>query len=156
MRKTKPKAKRGRPTKYRPEYASEAAKACAAGATTAQLADFFGVSVRTVDLWRIVHPEFSQALKDWKSFADAQVERTLFERACGYECDEVDIRVVSGTIVKTPIRRVYPPDPTSMIFWLKNRQPDKWRNKPTDDEADKELPPSVSVGVVDGRKRADT
>jgi hypothetical protein len=25
--------------------------------------------------------------------------------------------------------RHYPPDPTSMIFWLKNRQPQDWRDK---------------------------
>ena len=27
-------------------------------------------------------------------------------------------------------RRYYPPDPTSIIFFLKNRMRDKWRNVP--------------------------
>ena len=55
-------------------------------------------------------------------------------RANGYEHDEVDIRVVSGEIVQTPIRKYYPPDTTAAIFWLKNRRPDlgatRW-NKPS-------------------------
>lgn len=134
MPKAKAKHAGGRPTKYLPEYAKLAAKACAAGATTAQLADFFEVSISTICLWRLVHPEFSEALRDWKAVADAQVERSLYERACGYSHDETDIRVVGGVIVATPIRKVYPPDPTSMIFWLKNRQPDKWRDKPEPDD----------------------
>jgi hypothetical protein len=47
----------------------------------------------------------------------------------GYEHDEVDIRVVSGEIVQTPIRKIYPPDTTAGIFWLKNRQKAQWRDR---------------------------
>jgi hypothetical protein len=41
----------------------------------------------------------------------------------------VDIRVVGGDIVQTPIRKFYPPDTTAAIFWLKNRAPAQWRDK---------------------------
>ena len=27
------------------------------------------------------------------------------------------------------VTKHYPPDPTAAIFWLKNRQPDTWRDK---------------------------
>jgi hypothetical protein len=35
----------------------------------------------------------------------------------------------SGNVTEVPIVENFPPDPTSMIFWLKNRQPAKWRDK---------------------------
>lgn len=117
----------GRPTDYKPEFAEEAAQMCAEGATDQELADFFGVSVRALYRWKNTQPEFRHALKSAKDAADDRVERSLFERALGYERDEVDIRVVGGDIVQTPIRKFYPPDTTAAIFWLKNRKPEQWR-----------------------------
>jgi hypothetical protein len=119
----------GRPSKYKPEYAQQASKLCALGATDAQLADFFEVAISTVALWKVQHQEFSDAVKVPKAEADMRVEQSLYRRAMGYEHDEVDIRVVGGEVVQTPIRKYYPPDSTAMIFWLKNRQPGEWRDK---------------------------
>lgn len=119
----------GRPTDFRPEYVEEARKQCEEGATDVELADYFNVSVRTLYRWKNNFPEFCQALKSGKAPTDERVERSLFERAVGYERDEVDIRVVNGEIVQTPIRKFYPPDTTAAIFWLKNRRPDLWRDK---------------------------
>jgi transposase-like protein len=116
-----------RPTDYKPEFAQEAAQMCAEGATDQELADYFGVDVRSLYRWKNTQPEFRQALKAAKESADDRVERSLFERALGYERDEVDIRVVGGEIVQTPIRKFYPPDTTAAIFWLKNRKPEEWR-----------------------------
>ncbi len=117
----------GRPTKYKPEYVAQAKKLCALGATDAELADFFEVAVSTIALWKVEHPEFSDALKLGKDVSDSRVEQKLYQRAMGYECDEVDIRVVDKEIIQTPIRRIYPPDTTAAIFWLKNRKPKEWR-----------------------------
>lgn len=119
----------GRPTKYKAEYAQQAAKLCKLGATDAQLADFFEVSVSTINLWKVEHKEFSESIKVPKAQADARVEQSLFRRAMGYEHDEVDIKVVGGAVVQTPIRKYYPPDTTAAIFWLKNRKPEDWRDK---------------------------
>lgn len=47
----------------------------------------------------------------------------------GYEHDEVDIRVVNGELVKTPIRKFYPPDTAAASLWLRNRKPERWRDK---------------------------
>ena len=118
-----------RPSKYKPEYVEQAAKLCALGATDIEIADFFGVDARTLYRWKGEYPEFCQSLKISKEIADERVERSLFARANGYEHDEVDIRVVKDRIVKTPIRKFYPPDTTAAIFWLKNRKPAEWRDK---------------------------
>lgn len=119
----------GRPTKFRPEFTQQAAKLCDLGATDLEIADFLGIEVRTLYRWKAENEEFCQAIKAAKTSADSRVERSLYARANGYEHDEVDIRVVGGEIVQTPIRKFYPPDTTAAIFWLKNRQPDKWRDK---------------------------
>lgn len=128
-----PKRGRGRPTKYRRAFAEQAKRLCKLGATNAELADFFEVSVRTVDLWIVQHPEFSRALKVGKAVADQRVERALYQRAVGYEHDEDDIRTVGvgkglSEIVVTRMRKHIPPDPTSIIYWLKNRKSAQWRD----------------------------
>lgn len=117
----------GRPTKYKPEYAQQAAKLCALGATDAQLADFFEVSVSTINLWKVQHVEFSESLVIPKEQANQRVEESLYRRAMGYEHDDVDIRVVGGEIVQTPIRKYYPPDTGAATIWLKNRA--GWKDK---------------------------
>lgn len=119
----------GRPTDYKPEYAKQAEKLTLLGATDIELADFFEVSVRTIYRWRAESDEFCQSLKDGKEKADKRVVQSLYHRAMGYEHDEVDIRVINGVIVQTPIRKYYPPDTTACIFWLKNRDKASWRDK---------------------------
>lgn len=134
---TKPKAPEdkkpaGRPTKYRAEYAVQAATLCRLfGATDDQLAVYFGVSEKTVNTWKEKHPEFLQSLKDSKPAADEQVEAALFRRALGYDHAAVKILVVDGEVRKVPYRERYAPDTTAAIFWLKNRKPEQWRDKAT-------------------------
>lgn len=116
-----------RPSKFKPEFIAQAEKLCKLGATDMELADFFEVEVRTLYRWKAENAEFCQSLKSGKDEADDRVERSLYARANGYEHDEVDIRVVQGGIVQTPIRKYYPPDTTAAIFWLKNRRAAEWR-----------------------------
>ena len=118
-----------RPTKYKPEYVNQAAKLCMLGATDIEIADFFEINVATLYRWKNEHPEFCESLKVSKEIADDRVERSLFARANGYEHEEVDIRVIDKEIVKTEIRKFYPPDTAAAIFWLKNRRPALWRDK---------------------------
>lgn len=129
MAKTQGKA-RGRPSSYKPEYATQAAKLAKLGATDQEIADFFEVSERTINRWRATFDDFCRSLKVSKESADERVERSLFARAVGYEHEEVDIRVIDKRVVLTPIRKRYAPDTVACIFWLKNRRPDLWREKP--------------------------
>ena len=136
----------GRPSDYKPEYAQTAQQLCANGATDSRLADEFGVSIATIKNWAARYPEFLAARKTGKEVADEAVELSLYQRAMGYEHDEVDIRVVEGQIIETPIRKHYAPDPTAMIFWLKNRKPKEWRDRQELTGADgKDLVPELPV-----------
>jgi hypothetical protein len=135
MAEGKDKAARGRPTKYDPTYNDLAFKYCLLGATDKELASFFDVNEDTVHEWKRVYPEFSESIKRGKEEADANVANRLYQRAMGFEHDSEEIKVVSlggkegSEIQRVPIRKVYPPDPTAAIFWLKNRQPGRWRDK---------------------------
>lgn len=119
----------GRPTKFKPEFVEQAAKLCALGATDIEIADFFKVKVRTLHRWKAENSEFCHSLKVAKEVADERVERSLFARATGYEHAEVHVSNYQGVITLTPLRKIYPPDTTAAIFWLKNRRPDQWREK---------------------------
>lgn len=119
----------GRPTSYDSDYCRQAAKLCELGATDAELADFFDVAISTVALWKVTHAEFSDALKQAKATADARVERSLFQRAVGYTFDSVKVFSYEGASFEHPVREHCPPDTAAMIFWLKNRKPDEWRDR---------------------------
>lgn len=154
---TAAKGRGGRPTKYKKEYAEQARKLCLLGSTDADMAEFFEVDERTINNWKKSHAEFFQSIKKGKVLADAQVADRMFNRALGYDAPDVDIRVIDNKIIQTPLIKHYPPDPTSMIFWLKNRQPKLWRDKPEpeDDNNDNATPVNVTIQVHDARKRVD-
>jgi hypothetical protein len=132
-----------RPSKFQEEFIPQAEKLCKLGATDMEVADFFEVDVRTLYRWKGENEAFCQALKAGKEVADERVERSLYARANGYEHNEVDIRVVGGEIVQTPIRKYYPPDTTACIFWLKNRRAAEWRDK-----VEQEHSGTVQIGRV--------
>lgn len=121
----------GRPTDYKPEYANIARKMCELGATDQEMADAFNVDVRTIYNWKHNHEDFFQSIKSAKDAADERVERSLYQRAIGYEQDEVKIFMPSGADepVYAPYRAKVAPDTTAGIFWLKNRRSQSWRDK---------------------------
>lgn len=122
----------GRPTKYRDEYAEQAFNYCLLGATDKELAAFFGVEERTINGWKLEHPEFLQSLKSGKEEADARVASRLYARAMGLKVTETRMSG-GGDDDESPAAvetvKELPPDTTAAIFWLKNRQPAKWRDK---------------------------
>lgn len=100
------------------------------GLTDKEIAKIFDVKAQTVNNWK-KSKEFFDSLKQNKAEADAIVERSLFERACGYEHGHEEVFCnARGEVTRVKTVKRYPPDPTAMIFWLKNRQPDKWRDIP--------------------------
>jgi hypothetical protein len=128
--KSQPK-KTDRPSVFKAEYAEQAKKLCLLGATDVELADFFGVTDRTIYRWQTQFPAFCQALKAGKELADDRVERSLYHRATGYSVEAVKIFMPAKAEqpVYAPFREHVPPDTRAMIFWLKNRRPEQWRDK---------------------------
>jgi len=134
----KPKAKvfkpNGRPTAYKKEYAKQAAQLCALGATDDEMAEFFGVHRATLYRWKLDHQDFCDSIKAAKDVADERVERSLYQKATGYETtEEQAIKVKTGqheeVVEVVQVRKHVPADTTAAIFWLKNRRKDDWRDK---------------------------
>lgn len=117
----------GRPSLYRPEYGEQARKLALLGLTDEQIAGVFGVNPDTIYEWDKRHPEFSEARARGKVIADAHVAASLYERALGYQHDDIHITTYQGDVTETPIRKYYPPDTQAAQLWLSNRQKDIWK-----------------------------
>lgn len=127
----------GRPSKIQEEMTIRFAVYLAGeGKTDVEIAEYLGITERTLNNWKHTHAQFFQSLKDAKRLEDAKVEKSLFERALGYSHPEEKLFFDSkvGEVVSYQTTKHYPPDPTSMIFWLKNRQPKLWRDKPSEQD----------------------
>lgn len=121
----------GRPTKFNADKLAHMKSLYEMGRTDKQVAAAVGVSHITLHNWKHSHPDFFSSLKDWKIQADKNVEVSLWQRANGYTAKEEKVfcDAKTGMLTTKMVDKHYPPDPTSMIFWLKNRQPQKWRDK---------------------------
>ena len=101
------------------------------GLTEEQIAHNMGCAYSTLRDWRDKYPALSAALKRGKEVVDIEVENALLKRAMGYDYVEERIEVSdSGKRKVIQITKHIAADTTAQIFWLKNRRPDKWRDKP--------------------------
>lgn len=120
---------RGRPSKFGDLDLKKVAAVARKGWTNAEMAEFFEVDQATWYRWQADREDFCEALKEWKVEADSRVERSLYERACGYSHPEDKVFCSDGEVTVVPTVKHYPPDPTAMIFWLKNRKGAEWNDK---------------------------
>lgn len=74
------------------------------GCTDRMIAERMGIAEKTLNEWKQKYSQISVSLKNGKEVVDFKVENALLKEA------------LSGNV-------------TAMIFWLKNRKPDKWRDK---------------------------
>lgn len=110
---------------YKPEHAKTARKVCALfGADNNQLAEVLGVSPRTLVRWRQDYPDLQAAVLAGKDeFDSGHVEDTLLRKAMGCQCERC-----RDNTQRPPANHVRP-DTIACIFWLKNRQPDRWKDR---------------------------
>ena len=100
------------------------------GLTNEQIAQNIGVSRKTLQEWCVKYGDIGDTLKRGKEVVDRQVENALLKRAIGYEYEEVSEKYESGMMTEKKItKKQVVPDVTAQIFWLKNRRPDKWKDK---------------------------
>lgn len=108
------------------------------GLTDEQIAHNMGCAAGTLYDWKNRYPEISEALKKGKEIVDIQVENALLKRALGYDYQEerVEVSEAKGRKITQTLKHV-PGDTTAQIFWLKNRRPDIWRDRPVPEQAEK-------------------
>lgn len=78
------------------------------GCTNEEIAKRLGIHVATLQRWANEHRDICDALKEGKEQVDFEVEQALYRKAR------------SGDVV-------------AMIFWLKNRRPKQWKDRPQED-----------------------
>ena len=124
----------GRPTEFKPEYVEQVKKLCLLGATDKEIADFFEVTVVTINRWKLAHPEFCLSIKNAKEIADERVERSLYQKATGY--DYVEQQAIKLKVEKdqekvevVDVQKHAPAETVAAIFWLKNRRKAEWRDR---------------------------
>lgn len=99
------------------------------GLTDEQIAKNIGISRETLNQWKNKYADISDTLKRGKEVVDYEVENALLKRALGYTVKEEKL-TKGGEVVE--LEREVPGDVTAQIFWLKNRKPDAWRDRPED------------------------
>ena len=96
-----------------------------------------GISRETFYRWKEQFPDICDAVKKGKEVIDCEVEQTLLKKAMGHTIKETRKEIdANGKKRVIEIVREVPPDTAALIFWLRNRRPDKWRNNPVTPEAD--------------------
>ncbi len=121
------------------------------GLVDKQIAHNIGITEQTLYKWQSKYPEFKEALKRGKEIVDRQVENALLKKALGYEVSEVkkivDNKGYSKVIETT---RHIQPDVGAICFWLKNRKPEAWRDKPVSTVESNEV--SLAEAIIKASK----
>lgn len=141
-----------RPSKYNPKYHIPWVRGLAMrGLTVAEIAKEIGVAKSTLCLWVKKDKDLSDALNEGREQSDLKVVQSLYQRALGCKVTE------RRTIVKTDaggqsaperieiVEKEYPPDSTACIYWLKNRDPKRWRDRP--DLMNEEDKPVININL---------
>ena len=119
----------GTPTKFSPSVSERMLLLYEQGKTDQQVADIFGITVRTIHNWKLKYPDFFHAIREAKEGVDSLVEAALLNRALGYSYTEEKVFCSFGRIITYKSKVHLPPDVKAAQFWLQNRQPDKWKNR---------------------------
>lgn len=132
------------------------------GLTDEQIAHNIGITTTTLYDWKKKYPQFAEAVKRGKEVVDIMVENALLKSAMGYKFDEVvkerifDYETETSKVVEVKrTTKEVAPNPTSLIFWLKNRQPEKWRDKKNIDAAVEVKNPFEGIDTADIKKLID-
>jgi transposase len=104
------------------------------GWTQAEISKAVGVSHSTFSGWVGKYPEIRDAYRKGAELTDDKVEQALLKRALGYDHPQekttVELLPDGGRRQKVEKSTTHvPPDPTSIIFWLKNRRASEWRDR---------------------------
>ena len=107
------------------------------GLTDDQIAHNIGITRSTLYEWKKKYKDFSDALKNGKEVVDIMVENALLKRALGYKYEEKKTEKwadQNGNPCEkvTVVEKEVVADTTAQIFWLKNRKPGDWKDRPMD------------------------
>lgn len=115
---------------FKTSYVRLCGKMAQLGATDSEIAEALGIATRTLYRWKIAHTDLAAAMVVGKKAPDERVKRSLYQCAVGYsyEAEKPFVDKDGGEHVVKYIEHVQP-NPVSCFFWLKNREPEEWRDR---------------------------
>lgn len=106
------------------------------GLSDEDIAKSIGIGKATLYRWKASNESIRDALRDGKLVADLTVESALFKKATGFVVTDTKttsfLDKETGELVegKTEVTTKHVlPDTLAIMFWLKNRRPDLWKDK---------------------------
>jgi hypothetical protein len=121
------------------------------GLTYAEMAQSMGIGERTLYEWIDKYPQISQAIKEGLSLSCQAVENALFRRASG-QCvvtETTECTNANGEVTTKVVTRKLPPDTGALVFFLKNRMPDRYADR-RETKVDVAVP-TISLGIDPAR-----
>nr|WP_315022915.1 hypothetical protein [uncultured Aminipila sp.] len=119
------------------------------GMSDKDVAKRLGIAYSTLRLYRDKYEEFEEIMNTSKSYANASVESALYRKAAGFTVkirepvklkelhyDERGKKVETERIEMVETEKYFPPEFSSIAFYLTNREPDKWAYNKNKDSLD--------------------
>ena len=113
------------------------------GLSEKDIAHNLGIALSTLSEYKKKFSEFSEAIKKGKEISDYIAENRLFKKVCGFSkmikkpfkvktpVIKNGIKIADKEEIVTVEEEVYfPPDLGAIVFYLKNRLPEKWSDNP--------------------------
>ena len=128
------------PKRYKKTFAVIMKALLAAGVPRREAEELLELAPDEVARWSAQHGEFRAALAE--APAADRVEAALLKRALGFRQEEASSEELvdrkSGEILEVLKRKVItkevPPDVRAVLFWLKNRCPERWNERAEEPE----------------------
>ena len=129
-----------------------------------QIAHNMGIAHRTFIVWKEKYPSINAALKKGKAPVDIAVENAMYKSAIGYKVTVKEPmklkriryeekRRIEEEYIEQVEKEIYiTPNVTAQIYWLKNRRPDKWRDRREVDVTNND---GVLAQLIDGLKEPE-
>ena len=125
------------------------------GLTEEQIAHSIGIGYSTLQYKKKEIKEIEDRLKKGKSKGISAVTNKLFQRAQGFYIEEEKVFCDKGKIITHTIKKYFPPDLGAMAFYLKNRDPENWKERhhvdqtrhhaPTESEINSDMTPQEAA-----------
>lgn len=122
------------------------------GLTEEQIANNCGIKRQTLYEWKKKYPDIDDTIKKNKEIIDYEVENALLKKCFGYNAKVIKNFKIKKIIYGENGRKIseteelvekedevhVPADTAAQIFWLRNRMPSDWRDKPQIQDDDKD------------------
>jgi hypothetical protein len=104
-------------------------KHSAQGLNEEQIAHSLGIGYSTFQRKKKDTGEIGERIKRGRSKGIGTITNKLFQRAQGFNIEEDKVFCFKGKIITHTVKRYFPPDLGAMAFYLKNRDPENWKDQ---------------------------